>query len=217
MIRLHKPREEEWRLRLDFHASTDLDGFLRRLRDPSADFEEDPGSALGDHVVLTHDGSTFFAYTSSERALANARGTIESALREEHRHADVRVSYWDETQHDWLQTDPLLTPEEQEEQARATDERETRANRANTKPETRSVVCVTGKLIRKAFERQMVSFAEGIGLRCEIVEHPHLLSTQIAFQVTGPRSAVEQFATYLASEARASSRIDPGLIPFGLP
>ena len=83
--------------------------------------------------------------------------------------------------------------------------------------ETRTVMCVTGKLIRKSFERQMLAFAQELGLQCAIVEHPHLLSTQVAFNVTGPSSSVEQFDRYLKSEAKATTRLDPGLIPYGLP
>jgi hypothetical protein len=44
--------------------------------------------------------------------------------------------------------------------------------------ETRTVMCVTGKLIRKSFERQMLAFAQELG-QCAIVEHPHLLSTRL--------------------------------------
>lgn len=78
-------------------------------------------------------------------------------------------------------------------------------------------MCVVGKLIRKSFERQMLSFAHGIDLQCAIVEHPHLLSTQVAFEVTGPHGSVDQFDRYLKSEAKATARLDPGLIPYGLP
>jgi len=78
-------------------------------------------------------------------------------------------------------------------------------------------MCVTGKLIRKSFERQMLTFAQELGLQCAIVEHPHLLSTQVAFNVTGPSSGVDQFDRYLKSEAKATARLDPGLIPYGLP
>ena len=78
-------------------------------------------------------------------------------------------------------------------------------------------MAVTGRLIRKPFERQMVGYAQSIGLECEVVEHPHLLSTQIALTVIGAHNDVAAFARYLKSEAQASSRIDPGLIPYGLP
>jgi hypothetical protein len=78
-------------------------------------------------------------------------------------------------------------------------------------------VCVIGKVIRKSFEAQMVAFAQDLGLKCDTVEHPHLLSTQVVFNVTGPTSVVDEFQTYLKNEARFSSRLDPGLVPFGLP
>jgi hypothetical protein len=84
-------KDQDWRLRLDLEEPVDLDGLLRRVRDPSAEFEEDARSALSDDVVLTHDGSTFFAYTASERSLDDARDAIKSVLRHEQRKARIRL------------------------------------------------------------------------------------------------------------------------------
>jgi hypothetical protein len=58
----------------------------------------------------------------------------------------------------------------------------------------------------------MLEYAKNLGLECVVVEHPHLLSTQVAFRVTGPTSDVEQFVTYVNIEASAGTRMDLGLI-----
>ena len=42
--------------------------------------------------------------------------------------------------------------------------------------------------------------AEKLGLECEIHEHPHLLSSQIAFTVTGPKRKLDEFAQDLRQE-----------------
>ena len=61
--------------------------------------------------------------------------------------------------------EPPLTPaqEEQLRQANAVDNRQATAQDAEI--ETRTVMCVTGKLIRKSFERQMLAFAQELGLQ----------------------------------------------------
>ncbi len=210
--------DQDWRLRLDLDESTDLDGLLGRVRDHPDDLEGETRSALSDDVVLTHDGDTFFAYAVNERAIDDARDAIESVLRDEQRGGAIRVSHWDENLRAWHQIDPPLTPAQEEQLQKANAAEIARlAIAPDAESETRTVMCVTGKLIRKSFERQMVAFAQEIALQCAIVEHPHLLSTQVAFNVTGPSRSVEQFDRYLKSEAKATTRLDPGLIPYGLP
>jgi hypothetical protein len=210
--------DQDWRLRLDLDESTDLDGLLSRVRDHPDHLEGETKAALSDDVVLTHDGDTFFAYAVKERAIDDARDAIETVLRNEQRGGAISVSHWDEGLRAWRQIDPPLTSaqEEQLQKANAAEEGG-QAIAAGAESETRTVTCVIGKLIRKSFERQMVAFAQEIGLQCAIVEHPHLLSTQVVFNVTGPSSSVDQFARYLKNEARATIRLDAGLMPYGLP
>jgi hypothetical protein len=204
--------DKDWRLALDLDEPVDLDGLVGRVRGDADEFERDTRGTLSEDVVLTHDGSRFFAYAPSETSIDGARDAIESVLRDEQRKATIRVSHWDEDLRTWHQVDPPLTAGE-EEQARVNAEEHVReASAEAAKPETRTVVCVIGKLVRKSFEHQMVGYAESVGLECEIVEHPHLLSTQVAFRVTGPTSDVEQFVGYVNVEARAGTRMDLGLI-----
>jgi hypothetical protein len=210
-------RDQDWRLRLDLDESTDLDGLLSRVRDRPEDLEGKARAVLSDDVVLTHDGDTFFAYAANEKAIDNARDAIKWVLRDERRSGAIRVSHWDEDLRAWRQIDPPLTPaqEEQLQQANAVDSG--RATAPDAESETRTVMSVTGKLIRKSFERQMLAFAQELGLQCVIVEHPHLLTTQVAFNLTGPSNGVDQFDQYLKSEAKATIKLDPGLIPYGPP
>jgi hypothetical protein len=204
--------DQDWRLQLDLDEPADLDRLVGRVRGDADEFERDTRGALSEDVVLTHDGSRFFAYAPSEASIDGARNAIESVLRNEQRKATLRVSHWDEDLRSWHQIDPPLTAAE-ERQARAlAEEHISEASAEAAKPETRTVVCVIGKLVRRSFEHQMLEYAKSLGLECDIVEHPHLLSTQVAFRVTGPTSDVEQFAGLLNVEARAGTRMDLGLI-----
>ena len=204
--------DQDWRLQLDLDEPADLDGLVGRVRGDADEFERDTRGALSEDVVLTHDGSRFFAYAPSEASIDGARNAIESVLRNEQRKATLRVSHWDEDLRAWHQIDPPLTAAE-ERQARAlAEEHISEASAEAAKPETRTVVCVIGKLVRRSFEHQMLEYAKSLGLECDLVEHPHLLSTQVAFRVTGPTSDVDQFAGFLNVEARAGTRMDLGLI-----
>jgi hypothetical protein len=204
--------DQDWRLQLDLDEPVDLDRLVGRVRGDADEFERDTRSTLSEDVVLTHDGSKFFAYAPSETSIDGARDAIESVLRNEQRQATIRLSHWDEDLRTWHQIDPPLTPTE-EEQARLSAEEHIREESAEAaKPETRTVVSVVGKLVRKSFEHQMLEYAKSLGLECVIVEHPHLLSTQVAFRVTGPTSDVEAFVAYVNVQASAGTRMDLGLI-----
>jgi hypothetical protein len=204
--------DQDWRLQLDLDEPVDLDRLVGRVRGDADEFERDTRSTLSEDVVLTHDGSKFFAYAPSETSIDGARDAIESVLRNEQRQATIRLSHWDEDLRTWHQIDPPLTGAE-EEQARLSAEEHIREESAEAaKPETRTVVSVVGKLVRKSFEHQMLEYAKSLGLECVIVEHPHLLSTQVAFRVTGPTSDVEAFVAYVNVQASAGTRMDLGLI-----
>ena len=54
----------------------------------------------------------------------------------------------------------------------------------------------------------MLDWASTLGLQCEIIEHPHLLTTQVAFSVTGPRRKIDEFAEGLRAEEVATMRAE---------
>jgi hypothetical protein len=74
--------------------------------------------------------------------------------------------------------------------------------------ETRTLVVSSGKMIRAEFERSLREWAEKLGVQCTIVEHPHLLRTQVGFTVTGPRRKLEEFAEGLSAEEWATIRTE---------
>jgi hypothetical protein len=193
--------DQDWRLKAELDAEdrrSALDHLLGRVRGP--DVVEEVSEAVPHDVAITHDGKLLFAYAARESALATARRAIEAVLRRDGVRADVTVSHWDERFDEWLQIDPPLAGE-----AKRTEEA---AERDAEKVETRTMVASTGKRIRAEVEQTMRTWADKLNLRCEIIEHPHLLTTQVAFTVTGPRRKIDEFGEGLRAEELATMRTE---------
>jgi hypothetical protein len=193
--------DQGWRLKAELDVEDrrgTLDRLLGRLRGP--DVAGEVGAAVGHDVVITHDGKLLFAYAETESALKAARSAIEGVLRRDGLEASIFMSHWDEDLDEWRQTDPPLTGEA----ARIVQD----AERAAETVETRTMVASSGKLIRGEFEQTMREWAEKLSLECEIVEHPHLLTTQVAFTVIGPKRKIDEFAQGLKAEELATMRTE---------
>lgn len=54
----------------------------------------------------------------------------------------------------------------------------------------------------------MLNSAVELGIECKILEHPHLLTTQVGFTLAGSKRKVEEFAQGLTAEERATFRTD---------
>jgi hypothetical protein len=174
---------------------------------------------LPEQIVLTHDGPRFFLYAVTLEELRAAREAIDRAGGAELFTVPPRIGHWEPQLLIWRQVDPPISEEEaraQSEHARAERRRRRSKRPAAVEPDTqRAVASVVGRLIRKSFEAEMLEVAAALDLHCEIVEHPHLLSTQVVFNLTGAPSDVHRFESTLRSRARATIRVDPGLIPYG--
>jgi hypothetical protein len=195
----------DWRLeaKLDVaDRSQALEDLVGRLRKPALvrELEAD----VPDHVVITHDGRVLFAYASDEATLGAARSVIQTVLQHDGITASVQVSHWDEQLDDWRQTDPPASASAQRVQDTV--------DRAAETVETRTLIASAGKLIRAEFEQTMLTWADKLGLSCEIVEHPHLLTTQVGFTVTGPKRKIDAFSQGLIAEGQASIRADRAVL-----
>jgi hypothetical protein len=193
--------EQDWRLQAELNVG-DVRNALHRLveRFRGSGLVKEVEAAVPDDVVITHDGKLLFAYAASEAGLATARRAVESVLRSDGIEASLRVSHWDSELDEWRQTDPPATAQE-----RQTEEA---ADRDAEVIETRTLVATSGKVVRADFEQTMLAWADRLGLECKIIEHPHLLRTQVAFTVTGPRRKVDEFARGLAAEGWAVVRAE---------
>jgi hypothetical protein len=183
--------DEDWRLRAELHGEgARPHGILARFRGPQAD--RDAQEAVGSEVVLTHDGASLFAYAADRAALDRARAPLEAALSADGLQARVTVAHWQDDLGEWTQVDPPLEGAERDEHERAV--RDAHAPAAHT------FVVQVGREERPRFEQSMREWAERLGLRCEVVEHPHLLRTQVAFTVSGTAREVQEFRDGLRAE-----------------
>jgi hypothetical protein len=193
--------QQDWRLKAELDgedARHALDHVLARVRAP--DVETEAGAGVPHDVAITHDGNVLFAYAANEGSLATARRAIEAALRGGGVTATIYVSHWDERFDEWLQVDPPLSGE-----AKLTLEAE---ERDAEELESRTLIASTGKSIRVEVEQTMQAWADKLDLRCQIIEHPHLLTTQVAFTVTGPKRKIDEFAAGLRAEELATMRTE---------
>jgi len=199
--------DQDWRLRAQLDVedtARSLGGVLARLR-PSADdggeevARELEHSAPSD-VVITHDGRMLFAYANTRERLQAAHAALEQVLEREGIHATILISRWEQELDDWVQVDPPLDAEARA--ALAGREREAAS------VETRTLVAHSGRMIRGEFEQTMRNWAAKLDLSCEVLEHPHLLSSQVAFTVTGPKGLVDEFERGLHAEELATIRTE---------
>jgi hypothetical protein len=175
-----------------------LDRLIGRARAP--DVVEEIGEAVPHDAVITHDSNLLFAYAASEAALQSARSAIEAVLRRDGVKATIAVSHWDEELDEWLQTDPPASAEQRRIERAAERDAET--------VQTRTMVASSGKQVRSEFEQTMRDWAGKLGLECTVIEHPHLLTTQVAFTVTGPKRKLDEFAQGLRAEELATMRTE---------
>jgi hypothetical protein len=164
--------QQDWRLQVEVDAAPELHAQLHG------------GEPLAPGVVLSYDADTLFAYAPTRDALDTARQAIGARL--DGRPARFVISRWDDTLGDvgdWLSVDP---PEPAAEVARERAEHE-----AAERVETRTVVVTSGRFVRSWFEGTVTDEAREQGVELEIVEHPHLLTTQVAFTLTGPTRKVD--------------------------
>jgi hypothetical protein len=197
--------DQDWRLRAELDVLDTrgaLDHLLGRVRGP--DVVSDVVAVVPHDVAITHDGKLLFAYAASEPGLAAARSAIESVLRKDGTNANISVSHWDEDLDEWRQTDPPLSGE-----AKQIDDA---ARGAAEALETRTMVASSGRQIRAEFEQIMLNWAQELDLKYEVIEHPHLLTTQVAFTVTGPRRKIDEFAKGLRAEGLASIRTEQAVM-----
>jgi acylphosphatase len=203
--------EKNWRLQAELEADLDgsdrartLDRLLGSLRSPS-ELKRIEASVPHD-VVITHDGKLLFAYAADEAAIQATRHAIEGV-----RDGDdlvvrsIRVSHWDGKLDDWRQIDPLPTTAQEKQVAEA-------AERNAETVETRTLVASAGNLVRVEFERSLREWAGELGVQCTVIDHPHLLSGQVAFTVTGPKRKVDEFADGLKAEERATIRTETAVM-----
>ena len=192
--------QQDWRLEVAVEGAHKLHSQLQH------------DDTLGPGVVLSYDDDTLFAYAPTRAAIDTARHAIEAHL--DGTTASFVLSHWDDDLGDggdWWRIDPPHPPEEI---ARMRAEHEAGALRegaeeaAEERVETRTVVITSGRVVRGWFESTVADEAREQGVELAIVEHPHLLTTQIAFTLTGPSGKVSSIITDLRARAFETTRFE---------
>lgn len=192
--------DQDWRLevRLEQPSESPLERVLEATGRGGGAAIDDARAAVGDDVAVTHDGARIFAYANTESAVRAARDAIDGALRADGVEGEDRISHWEEDE--WAQVDPPLT-------GAAAEQRE-RARGAAEQVETQTLVCRAGFAVEGGVEQAMTRWAQQLGIDCQVVEHRHLLSSQLAFTVRGPRYKIEEFRRALIAEGATTFRAD---------
>jgi hypothetical protein len=125
-------------------------------------------------------------------------------LARENMKGTILVSCWDDELDSWRQTDPPPSAAEAQQEAAVKRDGET--------VETRTLVASAGKDVRGTLEQSMIEWAEKLGVQCTFVEHPHLLTTQVGFTVTGPRRKLDEFSAGLKAEETTTIRSENSVI-----
>jgi hypothetical protein len=198
--------DQDWRLRADL---ADPAGLHARLRD-ARHFEHELKPLIDHDVVLSYDDNTLFAYANTREAIDEARRAVEHQLTRDALTAALRIDHWDDALGDvgeWHQVDPPLDDAARAREAGERAEHTLHAA-AQERVETRTVAITSGKLNRNWFETTVADEAREAGVELSIVEHPHLLTTQLAFTLTGPTEKVEQVVADLQARAGALTRLE---------
>jgi hypothetical protein len=194
---------KDWRLRVEIGDPSRLHGLLRDARR----VEHDADAAIPDDVVLDRDDETLFAYANTRAAIDETRRVLERVLADDGVGASVTLSHWNAATSDWRQLEP--PPDAAEREREAEEDRENaEAERRDERIVTRTVAETAGKLVRNFFETTVADEARARGVTLSIVEHPHLLTTQIAFTLSGPAWAVDEVIVDLQARAHGITRIE---------
>ena len=198
--------DQDWRLRADL---ADPAGLHARLRD-AHHFEHELKPLISHDVVLSYDDDTLFAYANTREAIDETRRAVEHQLGSDGLTATLLIDHWDDGLGDVGDWDQVQPPPDASARSREAGERdEHRAHEASEAVvETRTVAITSGRMVRTWFEKTVADEAREVGVELSIVEHPHLLTTQIAFTLTGPTGAVDTVVEDLAARAGAVTRLE---------
>lgn len=195
---------EDWRLEITIDRSDGAGGHRLFARLRGDDVAEHLAAVVPGDAVLTHDGDRFFSYAAGHAAVRAVRDAAEGELAREGIPAVSVISRWDDGLDDWRQIDP--PPTEADAAVEAAAERDAAA------VETRTLVATVGVVARDEFAATVQRAAGDLGLTATAITHPHLLSTQFAFTVTGPRRKIDELAGILGEQGWSSIRADTGVM-----
>ncbi len=196
--------DDTWRATFDVQGAPHVSVLDRLVHHDAQSPITEAAQEISHDVVVTHDGARIFAYAATRDALDPARRTIERRLTNEGLSAKATVGCWDPPEDCWRQVDPPLPDSE--------NQRLDQIDHTGSEQDSRTFVAGVGELIRPEFEQTMLNAAARLGIECNIVEHHHLLRSQVAFQVSGPRYNLDEFDRELKAAAGTTGRCEGVLL-----
>jgi hypothetical protein len=196
---------QDWQLSVDVADPSRLHELLRGGRH----LQHEVAAAIPEGVVLDRTDDTLCAYANSRATIDEVRHAIEGVLTGDGVTGSFRLDHWDPRLGGWRQIEPA--PDAHERDREAAREREMEhlpAEERGGAIVTRTVAETAGKLVRNFFETTVANDARARGVQLSIVEHPHLLTTQLAFTLTGPATAVDEVIAELQAKAEGITRFE---------
>jgi len=184
--------DQDWRLRVDVADAPALHAHLRGAHHLESELEP----LVGDDVVLSLDDRTLFAYANTREVIDRAREVIAQRIAQDGLSSTMQLCHWLEAIEYWHQVDPPADEEERERERAHAAEAHQEAQ-LDSRVVTRTVAVTSGRLARSFVVEALEADARERGVEVSVVEHPHLLQTQIAFTLTGPKSEVDDVVTGL--------------------
>jgi hypothetical protein len=194
--------DQDWRLRVDIDDPSALHARLRGARH----FERELDPLIADDVVLSFDDDTVFAYANTSASIEEVRRAVERQLAQDGLTADIHVAHWDDGSEVWLA--PGEAPPRADPAIHAGEDGAAPEPSADDPIVTRTYAETSGRIVRNYFENIVAGEAQSRGVKLSIVEHPHLLTTQLAFNLTGPSSAVDGVIAAIQSDANNVTRFE---------
>jgi len=193
--------DQDWRLRVDIDDPAALHARLRGARH----FERELDPLIADDVVMSHDDDTVFAYANTSASIEEVRRAVAHQLAQDGLTAEIHVAHWDDASEAWLAPGEAPPPPHA---IGPGGDGGTPEPAVEDPIVTRTYAETSGKIVRNYFENVVAGEAQSRGVKLSIVEHPHLLTTQLAFNLTGPSSAVDAVIHAIQSDANNVTRFE---------
>jgi hypothetical protein len=198
-----RAERQEWRLDLQLQGKapgTALDILCEQLRGPrEAEGRADGEATIPANVRISYERRRLFAYAPHRRAIRQVRVAIEHLVERNGLEASITVSVWDRALDRWRQIDPHPGAT-----AQLIDDVGKRiATEAAARHETNTLVASVGRLVHGELERSVLAHARALGLDCDVVRRPRVLTTRLEFIVTGSQARISDFRKRLINECNA--------------
>jgi hypothetical protein len=109
------PRNDDWRLQIDFVAESAADALQDQL--DAEELEHDLSEAFQDRVIVSRNETTIFLYAGDKNQAESARALVEKLTREDEEEITIDFRRWHPLSEIWEPADKPMPDEPAEERA----------------------------------------------------------------------------------------------------